>query len=739
MKTSKDPSGFLDPKVLSHTLKPGGLLSQNLPFFEERTSQAKLLEDLVEVLNSGKVGLFEAGTGVGKTFAYLIPSIVWALQNQDKVLISTQTIPLQEQILAKDIPFLKKFLNIEFEACLVKGMNNYLCLRKLEDLKEDPPLFSENLSDQIEGIRSWSESTVDGSKSSLDFSPSKELWEKVSVDMDACNRHQCPFYSKCFFFKERKKALDAQLIIANHHIFFSDFFNSVLEDAEGSIFPLCNHVIFDEAHHLEDTAISRLSFKINSQEIHKVLQRLFSEDLRSNFKGCFSYIKDQIVRFKSCENSAEIKELLNSLSLDLPALRREIELQSLDAFSVLEELVEAGLPDSERGQGQDPFKLRLTESLYNSPLWRDEVTPAFKDLIGSVEKFTANCFFATEKIKRLFPAEFNKKIEGKLLDLKSLLNRLNAFCDLLSRLFESLESAEWVCWLEGTYGRSQFLSLNFTQINVSSVLKEHLYPYFSSVSLLSATLSTDQNFNFIKKSLGIGSEIKGQKVLEKIYSSPFNYQKQAMLLCPTDLPSPSSPHFLPFANKLILNSLKASNGSAFILFTSYASLKSSADFLVPILENAGMPCFIQGSAPRISLLEEFKETENAVLFGTDSFWEGVDVIGDKLKLVVIAKLPFSVPTDPLVQAKSERLAKERKSSFIFDSLPRAIVKFKQGFGRLIRSKTDKGCILCLDSRLVNKGYGKSFLDSLPEAKRVFGTSDIIVKNLNLFYGREDGV
>jgi ATP-dependent DNA helicase DinG len=732
MGKTQETENLLDPEELSFILKKDGLLNRKLDSFEERASQLHLLEDLVKVFNEDKVGLFEAGTGIGKTFAYLIPAIIWSLQNQEKVLISTHTIPLQEQLLKKDIPFLKKHLNLNLEASLVKGMNNYVCLRKLQEMQDEAPLFSSNLKDQVQAINSWAEETTEGSKSTLDFTPSRELWEKVAVDMDACNHHQCPFYKKCFFFKDRKKAQESQILIANHHIFFTDFFNNVLEDSDNSVFPPCDKVIFDEAHHLEDTAISRLSFKVSAQEIYKILHRIFSEDIRSSFKGCLSYLKERISRFKNVENKTEIKDLLNSLNFELPSLRREIELQSLDAFALLEELAKESLLS--KGSSEEIYKLRLTEAFYSSKIWEEEIITAFKELISNVEKFTTSCFFIIEKTKRLFPPDFIKTVDGKLLDLKSLLNRLNTYCDLLKKLFDHIDSSEWVCWLEGLNSKSHSSSLHFTQLNVSNVLKEHFYPHFSSLAMLSATLSTDSNFKFIKKSMGINQSLVDEdRLIEKIYPSSFDYSTQAMLLCPTDLPSPGSPHFLPFANDLILEALIASQGRAFILFTSYAMLKSSTDFLVPLLEERGMECFIQGSAPRTALLDEFKEAEHGVLFGTDSFWEGVDVIGDKLQLVVITKLPFSVPTDPIVQARGERLAQENKSSFVFDSLPRAIVKFKQGFGRLIRSKTDKGCVICLDSRLVNKNYGRNFLSSLPNMQKKFGPKANLLNELRNFY------
>lgn len=722
MPPIKEEPLFLDSEDLSFALQTGGQLDQACPGFEQRDCQIDLLEAICQTFNKEQVGLFEAGTGTGKSFAYLIPAIVWALQNQEPTLISTNTIPLQEQLLDKDIPLLKKALGLDFKATLIKGMNNYLCLRKLKELKEEEIFLEEREAKQFQELERWAEQTLDGSKSTVGFSPSSQLWEKVAVEKESCSNQQCPFYKECFFFKARKQAQESHLLIANHHLFFRDFLNCYQEDAESSLFSKCRHLIFDEAHNLESVAISQLSFKLTPLELVKTLALLVDKQGHSSI---LSSLKQQLklAYFKSEKYFASFQ---NYAELEIPAQISRLEEACFTFFSQYEQAAQQWQPRSL----DETAKLRLSSQFFTSKFATPSLIEAHQAFIEELSKACSLLSCLIDNLSSHLLDPYKELHSGRLLELQAIVSKLSKNLEFLHCFLEERENDRFVFWLEKNPQKAMSSAIHLSRLDVASILQENLYKRFRSTIFISATLSTQNNFSFIKKSLGVPSYIETN---QKILSSPFDYLNQSLLLCPFDLPSPNSPLFSSLSKDFIVECLKASEGNAFILFTSYKMMQALADLISDEIEKLGMEVFIQGQMPRTPLLEEFKKSEKGVLFGTDTFWEGVDVVGDSLKQVIITKLPFRVPSDPLFEAQSEALEKEGKSPFVHDSLPRAIVKFKQGFGRLIRSRSDRGCVVCLDNRLVSKGYGKSFVQSLPQISSYAGKKEEVLQKLRYFY------
>jgi ATP-dependent DNA helicase DinG len=717
-------------------LKSNGKLELSLKGFEPRVQQQEMMHNILEAYNEDKIALIEAGTGTGKSFAYLIPAILWAAQNKERTVISTHTIALQEQLLHKDIPIIAKALNIELKAVLIKGMGNYLCRRKLQETSDEHLFLNENEHQELQKFESWNQTTKDGSRSSLPFAPSSDMWEKVSAENDTCTNSKCDYFQECHFFKARRRANDAQILIVNHHLLFADLNRRAEAEnyTDPAILPAYTRVIIDEAHHIEDIATEYFAKNINRLNLLRIIGRLAAEKQAASI-GRLPFLKQKIVDYyKSKTYPAEITSILSRLNIDLAGNKNDLLTYIVKTFDAFSEFVTKVLPSDHNPEREN--KLRLHAYHQTHPVWQSEIIPNAKELMNAIHKYTRSIESIDQDIKSLDDEKLNEVTKTSRFETLALSNRLRETAITLSDFVSATATPNKVRWIELQQNINANIHLNDADLDIAKACVDYLFSKFSTVILCSATLTTNQKFHFFRERLGLTEKLlPKQEITENVYDSPFNFEKQAMLVVPTDIPNPQDPQFTKSASEKIWQIIQASHGNAFILFTSYSMLNICHKYLEKKLTDAKYSVFKQGDESRQKLLEKFKNKDRSVLFGTDSFWEGVDVSGEALRCVVMVKLPFKVPSDPIIQARSQAIEEKGGDSFLEYSLPSAIVKFKQGFGRLIRNKTDRGCIVCLDSRILQKGYGKQFLSSLPNCQRFFGPSDQMEKQMVDFYKR----
>jgi len=612
-----------------HLLGPTGPLARGVAGYEHRPGQIRMARAVQDVLSHDGVLLIEAGTGTGKTWAYLIPA---ALSGR-RVLVSTGTRALQDQIMEKDIPALKRHLDIDIDAACVKGLANYVCLRRYNEFLQSANGAQPRFARSLPTLRTWVEATESGDRAALSSIAEEDpIWAKVVSGSDTRIGARCDYYDDCFVTGVRRRAEDAQLVVVNHHLFFADL--ALRDTGYASVLPDYDTVIFDEAHQIEDTATLFFGSRLSTAMVERLVR---------------------------------------------------------DARGAL------------GGQGEPGHEARLLDAILGQ-------TSSF---------FTALPGDANGGREPLPPADIPEK---ELFALDNALAELSSHCrnarpvrenvlqiarraDKVRDALGSLEASGHVSWMQGS-GRSR--SVGASPIDVAPLLRERLHMRVPCVVFTSATLTTGGDFKFLKQRLGIETEVS-----EEVVDSSFRYEEQAGLYAPSHLPDPRSPEYVEAATKEILELIRLSDGGAFVLCTSLRMMRL---FAKRVGEELDHEWFMQGDAPKQTLLDRFRDQGNAVLFATASFWEGVDVPGSALRLVIIDKLPFEVPSDPVVAARCERLDEAGESSFMRYLVPAAALSLKQGFGRLIRSSRDRGVVAILDSRIRWRGYGKVFLRSLPPAR-----------------------
>lgn len=713
-----------------------GPLAFSLKGFEPRPNQQKMMQEVMSAFRENTISLIEAGTGTGKSLAYLIPALIWAARYKEKTVISTHTIALQEQLIDKDIPALLKALNLDLKAVLVKGMHNYICLRKLDEAQFENKLFATAESETIDQIAAHCRQSVEGSRSSLPFVPSSSAWEQVNAEMESCLRQECPHYQSCYFFKARRQAQEAHLLVVNHHLLCADLAKRAesLEFSDPGILPHYKRVIIDEGHHLEDVAVDLFASRLHRLDLLKTFSKLTSDKQNSQNGGKLALLKTQLQHVFKKTPPHDAAQLISRLTIELPALRHELTDQIHHTFDFYVHFMDSikQTNQTEEGMGK---KLRILEEHRSHELWIRELEPLTKKLSALLKKYRAALQALEADIRAIEHDKLSEQTKGVRADIQGLGSRLDTATALLDGFLSENPGEARVRWMEF---HKTLSAMNFqlvdANLNISQLLATYLFSKISTIIICSATMTANRQFHFLRERLGLTETLLPErKISESIFESAFNYKEQTLLAIPLDMPPPASPDFIEAACASIKNAIEASKGQAFVLFTSYSMLQDCFSKLSTAFKEQGFPLFKQGDESRNSLLKKFKRTPKAVLFGTDSFWEGVDVVGDALRCVIIVKLPFKAPQDPLVEARTEKILKNGGDPFFDYAVPHAIVKFKQGFGRLIRNRHDRGCIVCLDNRLVTKGYGKLFLASLPDCQRAFLKGSDLWPKMREFY------
>jgi len=718
---SQHQSEHSEHQYLLSIFSQDGLFSQSLNHFEERPVQKEMAQCILEAYREDHTALIEAGTGTGKSLAYLVPAVLWALKHQEKTVITTHTIALQEQLLHKDIPFLLKTMNVEVKVCLVKGMNNYLCLRKLQELQEQLQLFPFEETKEVQAMEQWIEKKQEGSRSDFPFPVSSETWEKVHAEGESCNHVHCPHYKRCFFFKARKEVSQAQILIVNHYLLLADLEKRRRNPDQESILPSYDRLIIDEAHNLEDIALKSFAQRLDRIAFLRQLAKLYSDAHPE---------RSRIILLKQAlAVMPRIPPILmQKLDIEIPALKRTCQEKLEEMFAQLSHFFEAIFEENKKDFREKENKRRITDGITEHPAWKGTLIPgllSLSDQIGRLSFILKTVLADIEEFKSSY-----EKLASHLIEIQAIAIRLDQAANFLVQFTQDEPKEKRVRWLEFNKGN---IGLIDAALDVSSLLNEQLFAKLRTSVLCSATMATARSFHDLKSRLGLSSQEKTLK--EAIYDSPFNYAQRALFIVPTDLPLPTTSEFLPECIKAIAEAIEISKGSVFLLFTSYEMLQSCFRALSNTSLVQKFPFLKQGDFPRNLLLDQFKKREGSVLFATDSFWEGVDVPGEALRCVIIAKLPFSVPSDPLYEAYAQSLEKEGLNAFSEYAIPRAVIKFKQGFGRLMRKGQDRGCVICLDHRIVKKSYGKKFLQSLPNCRTCFAPKVDAFAEMRLFYER----
>ncbi len=689
----------LDVDEIAATLAPGGPVSFVHPAYEDRPMQRELAVAVARAYNDGGVAVLEAGTGTGKSVAYLIPAIRWALQNRERTVISTNTINLQEQLVRKDLPFLRQALGEQFRYALVKGRGNYISIRRAKLAEQTQTvLFEEMQQNSLGAIMEWLKTTSDGSLQDLPFTPSPEVWDEVVSDGDVCLRAKCPHFEQCFYQQARREAAAADILVANHSLLFSDLAVRRLAGnyTAPAVLPPYKRVILDEAHNLEDAATEHLGATVTRRGVLRILNRL---DKRG--KGLLAALENKLL---VGQDDILQQDALRQISGLRPLIENARE-QATSLFQFIDELTI---------RAEDAV-LRLNESFAASPEWTNGMDVTYANLLLLLEELARKLKQLRETIT--VDRNWADTLTEPLVELHGAVGRIEAVSDGLRLVFgTSADSSGMVRWLERRAGREINLAARAAPVEIADALREALFDRVETSVLTSATLATRDGFSFVRRRLGVTA---GLRVREAVFPSPFDYEEQTLIVVPTDLPAPGAaedhPQLHARTAEIVLDFAEISDGGIFVLFTSYRALKSVAATLRKAGIERRWPLFVQGEAARAKLLESFVLAGRGVLLGVSSFWEGVDVPGDPLRGIILTKLPFKVPTEPLTAARIEAIEKNGGSSFMEYVLPHAALRLKQGFGRLIRSTTDRGAVALLDRRILEKGYGRYFLGTLPQA------------------------
>ncbi len=645
--------------LIEKVFGPAGLVSRFHANYEHRPGQIQMAERVAQAFETERHLMVEAGTGTGKTLAYLVPAIAASIKKKQRIVISTGTKNLQEQLMEKDIPFLKKVLPVKFTAEYMKGRGNYACLYRVHKAEDQPVLDGLDQLDHFRSIREWIRETQTGDRSELvDLPENLSFWNRINARGDICIGQKCPDFEPCFITRMRNRADAADIVVVNHHLFFADL--NVRGNQFGKVIPDYGAVIFDEAHLIEDVASDYFGFQVSNFQIDELVRDI--DHLP---------ISDAVVTRDLTRIAAKISGLAEQFWIRLTQAKFE------GRFPLL----------------PDAFGFRTADGATRpTPLGEAHgvLDNALMSLDTSLDSFADEMPEADSLLRRTRQTRF---------DLDFIVTQ---------------SERNYVYWLERS-GKGIFLRAS--PVDVSELLREKLFEKVNTCILTSATLSSNGTFNFVRERLGLDSG----KTTGFTAPSSFDYETQSILYLPKAMPDPRSNDFTQMAAGEIIKILQVTDGHAFVLCTSNFSMNTLFEL---VSSRVNYPCFLQGSMTKAGLLDRFRETPNAVLFATASFWQGVDVQGEQLSCVIIDKLPFAVPSDPIVAARSRFIDDNGGRSFTDYSIPQAVITLKQGIGRLIRSRSDRGVIAILDPRLRTKPYGRTFLQSLPRMRITSDLTDV---------------
>jgi ATP-dependent DNA helicase DinG len=717
---------FLDPDRICAALEEGGAIARRLPAFEPRPSQLGLMRMVIKAFNDDALAAAEAGTGVGKSFAYLLPAMTYAQDNDERLVVSTATINLQQQLYEKDIPLVASALGKKVKAVLVKGRGNYLCRRRLEDALREPALDEDEI-EAIHALAAWAETTRTGSRSDLSFLPAENVWSRVCSEADLCMGMRCSERERCFVFFLRKECADAHILVVNHHLLFADLAarNGGAGYDNTVVLPPYRRVVIDEAHTMEGAATSFFSREFSRPGIFRQIGRLYRKRR--------AWRSGLLLRLAGlCTDGRDEDEFLEKPLGMMQRIR--------DAAGILDE---------------NALELCRIEGTFR-------FTPAHEEAVSSVlsphlldlrRNILSLADYVRDRVENL---QGDSAEDPAVWEIKAVLRRLEAIAGVCSSLLEYRERPDEVMWLDRHPGVSggEWATFTVTPIDVAPSLRDALFEPNKTVICVSATLtiagtgdpsdSSDSAafwdvsgtappvaFAYWSGRSGF-SLVQNRETLFGWFPSPFPYARSVLLTVPRDAPLPEDGSYRAFVDRAAAALAETAGGSALILFTSNEALRSAYAAARPVLEKQGIRCLKQGDDDRNRLLQNFLSDESSVLFATDSFWEGIDAPGDALRLVILCRLPFKAPTDPVFEARCEALERRGGNSFMELSLPESVMKFKQGFGRLMRRSSDRGVVAVLDGRILRKRYGVYFLRSLPKTRTSFADFNTVLRQTEEF-------
>jgi ATP-dependent DNA helicase DinG len=690
---------------ITELLSSKGLLSKLLPNFTVRDEQIEMAQISGRTFNNNEISVIQAGTGVGKSFAYLIPAILWAEENDETVIISTATTNLQDQLWQKDIPLLHGVFDFEFEAIVVKGAQQYICLDRLQEQSAQLPLtLHRKEQKQLAHIQAWAPGSNNGQKNELPFEPSLKLWREIEVSTTLCLRESCRYFTDCAFIRDRNRIPKAHIVITNHSLLMSDLALRTQSDGYASILPEYSRLVIDEAHKFESAVTDALSVTLNPITTRNLLLRIYNPDSDDGF----------LVKIRAYQKHLPTGQgERTSFSRAITKCEQSVSsaIQSMRFF------FERIMPIVQNNIIPHPA-YTVKQSYTNEWLQTEEITDIRDNELNNfstmLEKISQELYGFQLRFAKLEESEELLRIKKEIQFFREQINQLIRGLEILFN-----EEEDDIRWIE-LPPSADIISFRSAPLSVDDFLGPLLFEQMKTIIFTSATLAPGKKFDFFRKSIGLDA-FERERQTTTLLESPFPYEHNALLLVPTNIPDPSSMNYQQIVNTILPEAVAASKGRALILFTSHGMLRATYETTCSTIEELGYTCISQSESSRAIALEKFREDKGSVLFGTTSFWDGIDVVGESLSLVIIVRLPFSVPDDPIIEARSQQISDEGKNPFLEFQLPLAAMRLQQGFGRLIRTHTDRGIVFCLDKRLITKPYGEYIRESLPPCSFSKGT------------------
>ncbi|MFO7891291.1 MAG: helicase C-terminal domain-containing protein [bacterium] len=715
-KTEQEKSKKISSETLEDFFGSQGFLKDHLQNYEYRKQQHEMADSVRKVFNQNGFLLAEAGTGIGKSMAYLIPALLWVKENhQSKVVVSTNTKNLQDQLFSNELPLLQKIPSLQFLAILLKGRGNYLCQRAWEDLIGHPEKLSKKERKHILPLIIWNQKTITGDieeNSGFSRKRNSNIWRHLNCEKSNCTGRNCIFESTCFMNRVRKISQYADIIVVNHSLLFSDI------SAGNTILKFYDSLIIDEAHNIESSATRSFKLELNVWKFNEILRLMYQESPRKT--GLFYFIQKNL---KKVIQHNKDQLTLERILKDIIHKVQELHKHSTDFFKKLKDKNFPSIPSD----NQYP-QLRYTSK---NKLFGDLELDA-KEILLEVKHLNKESMHFNKLLKDM-ACKSEKEYYRWLRELESVVNQLEELEKLVDHFIKG-DYKENIIWSVLTKSRKKReISIYSVPLDISGILETRLFSHLKRGVLTSATLRVNNSFDYFIKRAGL-ADFDPERIHSEFFGSPFNYSEQSMFIIPSYLPDPRDGNFITDVSNLLINTLENSSYGTMVLFTSYKMLKDVYRSLVPIFNAKNILLLGQGiDGSRSTLLKIFKDNRNSILFGTNSFWEGVDIPGTALEMLVITKIPFQVPTEPVFQARMERVNQESGNGFVNYAVPEAVIRLRQGIGRLIRSTGDRGVVLLLDQRLIKTRYGSFFTHSFPVEPVICKKEDLLQQKLKAWF------